>query len=302
MKTTRLLVAVVTVGFMASMSGRLAAAAPLAPPPPAKYQIILRYDITAARDQHVVQYDAMIEHLKRLGFTFDPPLEEAPATDREDPSKNYLKGVVPSNHLLQILANTSVRTVLALPLGLEYPPKDGDKALRIRLELAGGFNADRERMLAEEVKAVLAFFNFREAPGYDHHGYTGQPFARLAGTIPAARLEILLKDLRTQPAGWFAPRVPPQDVPAPMRNVIPIRIIEVLTDTEPIAAVAVPQPRSPVFLDKISPELWAILNDKDAVQQTVRVELIFAERSPLKTKIGGGSCKNGRPASLSRVA
>ena len=33
--------------------------------------MVLRYDIPAARDQHVVQYDALIAHLKTLGFTFD---------------------------------------------------------------------------------------------------------------------------------------------------------------------------------------------------------------------------------------
>src|SRR5579863_8174059 len=101
MKTTRMLVAVAAVGLMAN-SSRQCTAQPPAPPPPASYQIILRYDITAARDQHVVQYDALIEHLKRLGFAFKPPLDQMPATDREDRSQNHLKGTIASKNLLQI--------------------------------------------------------------------------------------------------------------------------------------------------------------------------------------------------------
>src|SRR5436190_418929 len=71
-------------------------AQPPAPAAPPKYQVVLRYRIAAARDQHVVQYDAMIVHLRKLGFEFEPPLHQNPQTDREDRSKNYLKGKIAS--------------------------------------------------------------------------------------------------------------------------------------------------------------------------------------------------------------
>jgi hypothetical protein len=251
------------------------AAQPPAPPAPAKYQVVLRYRIAAARDQHVLLYDAMVDHLRGLGFAFNPPLDKAPDTDRENRFKNYLKGTIASDKFRNILVNPSVASVLVLPEDYEYPPQDLDKLVRIRVELAGGLSSDRQRELAEQVKAVLAILGFREAPAYDHQGYSRRPFTRLAGTIPQGRLEVLLKDLRGQPAGWFASRIPPGDLPSPLRSVNPIRIVEVLPDPEPIAAVAVPQPRIPTYLEKISPDLWALVSDKGSGNEPARIELIF---------------------------
>jgi hypothetical protein len=263
------------VGALVLLAAILSAQPP-APPPPAKVQVVLRYRIAAARDQHVVQYDAMIEHLRSLDFEFDPPLFKNPETDREDRSKNYLRGTVASSQFLKIFDNSSVASLLVMPEDFEYPPKELEKIVRVRLELAGGFNFERQRELADQVKAVLYAFNFREAYGYDHHGYSRRPFTRLVGAIPRGRLEVLLKDLRGQPAGWFAPRIAPQDVPLPLRNVNPIQIVEIMTDTEPIAEVAVPLPRSPDFLEKISPDLWALVEAKGPEDETVHVELVFA--------------------------
>jgi hypothetical protein len=250
--------------------------APKAPPAPAQVPVVLRYRIVAARGEHVAAYDAMIKHLRGLGFQFQPPLEQHDDTDREDPAKNYLKGTIASSKLTTLLANPSIASVLVLPEGFAYPPADLDKVVRVRLELAGGLSADRQRELAEQVKAVLVALGFREAPAYDHHGHTGQAFTRLAGTIPEGRLPVLLKDLRGQPAGWFSPRIPPQELPSPLRNVNAIRIIEVLTDPEPITALVEPQPRGAEFLDKISPNLWSLISDKGQETGTARIELVLA--------------------------
>src|SRR5205823_5516712 len=54
------------------------------------------------------------------------------------------------------------------------------------------------------------------------------------------------------------------------------QVIEVMTDSEPIAEVAVPQPRIPEYLEKISPDLWALVGDKGQDDEPVRVELVFA--------------------------
>ncbi len=139
-----------------------------------------------------------------------------------------------------------------------------------------GVAPDRQRQLAEQVKAVLRTLNFREAIAYDHHGYGHLPFTRLVGTIPSGRLEVLLKDLRGQPGGWFAALIPPQDVPAPLRNVNPIQIVEVMAESEPIAEIALPGPRTPDYLEKISAELWSQLEAKQPGDEALRVELIFA--------------------------
>ena len=114
---------------------------------------------------------------------------------------------------------------------------------------------------------------FREADAYDHRGYTGRLNTRLSGTIPAGRLETLLKDLRGQPAGWIAPRVNLDHLPAPLRLVNPIVVTEVLADGEPLKTVSDPAPRMPDYLEKISPDLWAMLQGKE--NALVRLHLIL---------------------------
>ena len=255
--------------------GLPAMAQPPAPPSPEKYQVLLRYRITSPRDQHVVQYDALVDHLQGLKFAFEPPLEKNPETDREDRSKNYFKGIIAAEKLLNILHNPNVVSVLAMPLDFKLP-EEMDKPVRVRLELAGGLGTDRQRELTGQVKALLAVLNFREAIGYDHHGYSRRPFTRIVGTVPAGRLELLLKDLRGQPAGWFSPVIPSPDLPSPLRHVNPIQVIEVLTDPEPIEDVTVPGPRTPDYLEKITPDLWALVADKGQETDVLRVELLFA--------------------------
>ncbi len=184
-------------------------------PSAAQVQIVLRYAISSPRDQHVVQYDALIDHLRKVDFQFDPPLEKHADTDREDRSKNYLRGTIAADKFLKVLDNPNVASIMIMPEDFEYPPKDLDKLVRVRLELAGNLGTQRQRELADQVKVVLMAFQFREAVGYDQRGYSGRPFTRLTGTIPQGRLEVLLKDLRGQPAGWFAAHPAGQRAPAP---------------------------------------------------------------------------------------
>src|SRR6516165_6517301 len=169
------------------LSGLLSAWAvdpPAGPAPPAKYFVKLRYVINAPRDPHVMQYDALIRHLRSLNFEFIPPLEQHPETDREDPGKNRLEGLVPADKILDLLKNKSVASVLLLPA------------------------ETKDKELPDQVRVMLGLLGFKEATAYDHRGLSGKPFTRLLGSIPAGRLETLLKDLRVQPEGWFAPRLP----------------------------------------------------------------------------------------------
>lgn len=249
-------------------------AQPAAPPAPARFQATLRYQIRSARDLHVMQYDALVEHLKALQFEFQPPLAQRPRTDREDPSKNILQGLVPSANALKVLHNFNVASILLSPEGFKLPA-DSKAPVRIRIELAGGIPLDRQRELGDQTRVLLRDLGFREAAGYDHAGYTGRPFTRLAGTIPAGRLEVLLKDLRTHPAGWFGPRIAMADLPLPLRTLNPIRVVEVLADKEPAIELAIPEVRSPAYLEKISPDLWAIVNDKKMDNKIVRIDVIL---------------------------
>ncbi len=264
----------VLVTVLASIAAGSVLAQPPQPAPPGKYQVTLRYRITSARDQHVQQYDALVEDLRKLGFEFQPPLEDRPDTDREDRSKNTFHGLVPSKNALQLLANPNVAAVQLIPEGFKLDA-DPNQIVRVRLELAGGLPQARQLELSEQVKAILRDMEFREAVGYDHRGYMQKPFTRLMGTIPIGRMEILLKDLRGQPAGWFAPRLVAEDIPTPLRNVSPIRVIEVLADPEPILDEPPPLPRSPEYLEKITPDLWALVEAKGQENQIIRVQLIF---------------------------
>src|SRR5438128_1007577 len=92
----------------------LCAQFPAAPPPPARYKATLRYDIPAGRDLHVAQYDALIAHLKKLDFDFDPKLDKHAETDREDPNKNELTGFLPSKSLTRVFANPHAASILVV--------------------------------------------------------------------------------------------------------------------------------------------------------------------------------------------
>jgi hypothetical protein len=254
--------------------GTTAHAQPPQPPPPAKYKVTLRYYIPAPRDQHVMQYDAMIRHLKALDFEFDPPLDKHADTDREDRSKNYLHGVVASAKALRLLEPTVVQSIQLVPDGFDLPA-GADDPVMVRLELAGNLTADRQRELTNQTRGLLGALGFKEPAGYDHHGYSRRPYTRIVGTIPRSRLDLLLRDLRTQPAGWFRPIIPRDELPTPLREVNPVQVIEVLPDTEAIKELPEPPPRGAEQFEKISPDLWALVQDKDLGPMRKRVQIGF---------------------------
>ena len=246
---------------------------PLLPP---KYHVILRYNIPAPRDQHVAQYDAMIAHLEKLKFEFVPPLAKRPETDREDRTKNRMEGFITPDKVRFLLDNPSIASVLIFPDDIkleDLPPAD---PVHIRIELASGLDLDRQRELFEQSRALLTLQKFQEAVGYDHRGYTRKPFSRLVGTIPAAGLETLLKDLRGQPGGWLAPVIPPEDIPAPLAKVDPVRIVEVLREKAPIKPLADAEPRTPDYLDKISADLWELVKQPEPPPGRITIQVAVA--------------------------
>src|SRR5262245_35128546 len=249
-----------------------AQAQPALPKPPDKYKALIRYRIIAPRDPHVAMYDALIAHLKGLGFEFIPPLEKHRKTDREDPSKDRLVGLVPSSKALAMLNNPNVAGLVLMPEKLELP-EDPDAPLRVRLELTSGLTPDRQRELADQVRAQLRHVipGFKEAVAYDHRGYTGRPFSRLVGTIPRGQLDLLLKDLRRLPTGWLTGEMEDADFPSPLGSNKPIVVTEVL-GVEPLVE-APADVREEAHLYKITPDLWKALEDK--TPGPVRVEIIL---------------------------
>lgn len=252
-----------------------APAQPAAPAPPSHYQVILRYRIVAPRDEHALHYDRLVKHLQNLGFEFQPPLAQRPATDRIDPSKNEFRGRLPAPQAARLRDNPTVAGIVLIPDGFKLPDM-AEQPVRVRVELAGGLGLERQRELAEQTKLLLGALGFKEAGHYDHRGAGGRPYTKLTGTLPRGQLEVLLKDLRTQPGGWFAPQIAPAELPLPLQRINPILFTEVLTDVEPIQDAAEPAARSPEYLEKIGPGLWEIVNDKAKEQESVRLQVLFA--------------------------
>src|SRR5439155_13824179 len=100
----RLFTCVVLLVYSLSASAALAQPQPAMPKPPDKFRALIRYRIIAPRDVHVAMYDALIADLNKLDFEFIP-LGARPRTDREDPSKDRIAGLVPSSKALLILRN-----------------------------------------------------------------------------------------------------------------------------------------------------------------------------------------------------
>lgn len=267
-----LVLALAVVGLLAAQSRFLAQ--PAAPTPPAQYKVELRYAIDSPRDQRVIFYKEMIDGLKKLGFVFNPTLKDLPPTEPENTYKNRIKGTVAGKNGIKIANVPFVASVLLVPADFALPKKQGARVL-VDLELTSGFSAGQQRELQDQVRALLRVFGFQESAGYDHRGYTGQPFTRLRGSVPSDVLDILLKDLRTQPTGWFAPKIPPSALPVPLAKVNPIRIIRVLPDPAPVSSLPAPPDRGEEAFYSIGPRLWEIVKANGPQTKPVRVEVIF---------------------------
>jgi hypothetical protein len=189
---------------------------PAAPPPPAKYDVTVRYSIDAVPAQRVPRVRAMLDFFKKQGFTRD---EERVADDEEENRAHVtLSGTVPGERARALLTQRDVRALRLVPAGTMLPPPEAPVRVQIELdagprmapgrflydtavvrqtETDGGPDLQRQQVVADQVRRVLAKLNFVEAVGYDNRAHT-----RLLGTIPAGRLDALLNDLRLQPEAW----------------------------------------------------------------------------------------------------
>ena len=169
---------------------------PKAPPPPATFDIDVRYSIVAGRNQRARALLALKHDLKTLDFKrhADDEVAGEDQNEIENVAVTHLRGTIPAANARKILRNPSVRTILLTPTGVKLL---ADKAVRVELDLAAHLQPTAQRILAAELLAVLRELGFREAVGYDHRNFT-----RLVGGLPASQIPTLLNDVRLSPVAW----------------------------------------------------------------------------------------------------
>lgn len=265
------------------------------PPRPDTVAVQLRYRIRADRAERVRQFEQMTANLRRAGFVrdFSPEAE----TDPVDPLAERMTGTAPSKSVFRLLDDPRVRTILFQPTDFNLPA-DQSQPVSVRIGLPAGLRPTEEQRLHRQVVAQLGRLGFREAVGYDTRGYSW-----VRGDLPAGNVPRLLKDLRLEPAGWFAADSPADELPPPLRDVLPVRWVEILPDPPltPLAPAAVPPNRV-----KLTPGLRGLLDA--AGGKPVRVEVVYdhrpevAELDALRARLRTGYSTAARVATLEGAA
>jgi hypothetical protein len=168
-------------------------AQPRAPAPPATYDVLIRYQIDATRNDRVQQYGEMARFFKEAGFQRDPG-EMVEDTEPEDPGATRMRGTIPAAKARSLLDEHHVQTIRLSPPGQKLPD-DPATAVRVEFELPSRLPPDRQRLLYNQVRRVLGELGFKDALGYDHRQFT-----RLSGMLPAGQLETVFAGLWRQPA------------------------------------------------------------------------------------------------------
>jgi hypothetical protein len=253
------------------------------PPAPKQYNVQIRYQILAPRDQYIAHYKAMLQHLKSVGFKHTPGED-----DESDPSLHILTGTLSSDTdarqaARKLLDNLFVKAILLTPPDFKLPA-DPEQMVRVQMQLASGLPPRRQRELFDQTLVKLGELKvykedggdktppavFQEAIGYDHRNFT-----RMVGLMPAGQLEALLFDLREQPAGWLTPIIPVNSLPVPLRYVSPVLLTEVLGVSPASKELKVLEfEEGKEYFAKVSPGVRKL--DKDA--KRVRLEVILAVR------------------------
>ncbi|HUR53570.1 MAG TPA: hypothetical protein VMZ71_05545, partial [Gemmataceae bacterium] len=270
MRRARLLLAVLAV----MLAAQLAPAQVIYPARAEKMDVQIRYRIRADRDERVRQYRVYDAFLKNLGFVAKPQAEDEQAI--LDPNAERFVGTVPSAKVLSILDDPRTNTILFAPAGHKYPDAP-DAPVAVRLGIATGYLPADQQVLHRQVNELLAKLGFREMVGYDHKGFT-----LVRGSIPLLNLNRLLKDLRTEPMGWFflePPDALPDDgtVPIrdrqPIRDTLPVRWVEVVPDADVTLLNPAPVPPSLAIYD---PALRLALADAMIREASIPVEIVYA--------------------------
>lgn len=244
-----------------------ASAQPVYPARPAKVDVQLRYRIRADRDERVRQFRELEKDLKALGFA--RTRKEDDDLDIIDPTAERFEGQIDSKNVEKLLDNPWVKTILFKPTDFQYPV-DATVPVPIRIRIANGYLPSEQQKLHGQVVEQLAKMGFREFTGYDHDHYT-----LLRGDLPAGNVPRLLKDLRTEPTGWFLPETMPRELPAPLKDTLPIRWVEVLPGAE-LTLLAPPAVAPNRII--MTPDLRAILDDPAQAAKPIRVEVVMDRR------------------------
>jgi hypothetical protein len=167
------------------------AATPKAPPPPAEYDVLLRYGIEGFRNERILQFQEMKRYLKGAGFEEDPADPGEPL----DPKRTQIHGTIASAKARSVLAQRNVQSIRLQPRDAKL--EDKAKPVRVDLQLLSALDPNRQRLLREQVLQVLRALGFQEGAGYDDRN-----FSRVVGSLPAGQVEVAAGDLRRLPAGW----------------------------------------------------------------------------------------------------
>ncbi len=227
----------------------------------------IRYRIRAARDERVRQFLVLTQRLDDLGFkrTRKPNDEQ----DIIDPTAERFDGSIPSKNVFAVLNDPRVQTILFKPTDYQYPADMAGK-VSLRIFIAPAFQSAEQQKFHGQVVAHLGKMGFREAVGYFTNGYT-----LIRGDLPMGNLFRLMKDLRTQPGGWFLPDTMPRELPSPLKNTLPIRALEVLANADLSLFVPTPVPANRLFM---TPDLRAVADDPAALTKPIRIEVVMDRR------------------------
>jgi hypothetical protein len=259
--------------IVVAASTAIAPAQVIYPKPPKEYDVSLRFQIRTPLPGWYDRFDEMVAALKGMGFIREPLPEGEPL----DPSNDILKGIIASDNAEKLLGYPAVQTVLLVPHGAKLK---SEERVKVRLKLASGLGLETQLKLKRQLMDKLEQIGFRESIGYDHHEFTW-----LVGTIEVPRLGELLRDARTIPDGWLTPIDPISTLDEPLRNRIPVRLIEALPEPADIPPAQEP-PAPPKFseadqhLAKIAPELRPLIYKEGDDTKFLRVEVVL-DRTPL---------------------
>jgi hypothetical protein len=253
------------------------------PKPPDVYDAIIRYRIQADRNERVLQYEEMAKFFGQLG------LKEAENEDSDlgpfDPTAEVIAGKIQSKTARDVLKDRRVQTVILAPAGYK-PPDDPQARIRVLIELSGS----RDQLaLFNQAEIALSKLGFRKDLGFDTRGFT-----ILRGTVPSGNILKLLRDLRQQPSGWFAPELAPElfatlpdGTPTPylvkpFADVLSVRVVEVFGPAEGAPAVLTlpPIPADQPYLNKWTADLRRRLAEEGAGAKPLRLEVVLANVPP----------------------
>lgn len=237
------------------------------PAPPAKYHVDLRYKIATEQNQRVRDYRDLTAALARIGFVADA--RDDADLDQFDPTAERLAGTIPSAEAAKLLDIAAVKTSILRDSDVDLP-NDAKKAVQIRVRIPSGLDANEQRLFHSQVAAQLERLGFQEFTAYDHANYS-----LVRGSIPSGKVPDLLRDLRDLPSGWFFSEIPRDQLNLPLRDILPVRQVEVLKDVDlgPVVPPVPPLPES-IASPKYSLDLAAALAVPGAAAKPIRVEVI----------------------------